>query len=113
MERVERCENRIWTTSKQVSICGGNVILDLGFMKVKNREAFLELAKELNVSTQLHYVDALYTVRFERVMKRNINKGQTFSFEVTPAMFEFMEKEFEKPSEKELHNIIITETSES
>ena len=49
MERVERCEKRIWTTAKQVSVCGGNVILDLGLMKVKNRDAFLNLAKEASV----------------------------------------------------------------
>jgi predicted kinase len=111
MERVERCEKQIWTTAKQISACNGNVILDLGFMKVKNRDTFLELAKDLKISTQLHYIDALYPIRFERVMKRNIKKGQTFSFEVTPEMFEFMDKEFEKPSEKEMQNIIMIDTN--
>ena len=53
MERVERCEKRIWTTAKQISACDGNVILDLGFIKVKKRDPFLNLAKEVSVSTQL------------------------------------------------------------
>lgn len=113
MERVERCEKQIWTTAKQIAICGGNVILDLGFMKVKNRDTFMNLAKEINVSTQLHYVDAPYSVRHKRVEERNVQKGQTFSFEVTPIMFEFMEKEFEKPTEKELQNAVIINTSEN
>ncbi len=112
MERVERCEKRIWATSKQILKGGGNVILDLGFVKVKNRETFLKLAKELGFSAELHYLDAPYSVRFERVMKRNINKGQTFSFEVTPIMFELMDKEFEKPSEKELCRIIIVDSTQ-
>lgn len=112
MERVERCEKRIWATSKQILMGGGNVILDLGFVKVKNRETFLKLAKELGFSAELHYLDAPYSVRFERVMKRNINKGQTFSFEVTPIMFELMDKEFEKPSEKELCSIIIVDSNQ-
>ena len=113
MERVERCEKRIWTTAKQVSVCGGNVILDLGFMKIKNRDTFLKLAKEAGVITQLHYVDAPYSIRFKRVMDRNIQKGQTFSFEVTPGMFEFMEKEFENPTEKELQDAVIIDSSEN
>lgn len=49
MERVERCEKRIWTTTKQISVCGGSVILDLGFMKVKKRGLFLCLAEEHNI----------------------------------------------------------------
>ena len=52
MERVERCEQRIWALTKQISICGGTVILDLGFMKVKNRELFISLAAENNMMFQ-------------------------------------------------------------
>lgn len=111
MQRVERCEKRIWATAKQILRCGGDVILDLGFMKVKNREAFLALAREMGVLTQLHYVDAPYSVRFKRVMERNNEKGQTYSFSVTPMMFEFMEKEFEKPTETELREAVIVDTA--
>ena len=113
MERVARAEKRIWTTAKQIAACGGNVILDLGFMKVSNRDTFLNLAKEAGILTQLHYVDAPYPVRFKRVQERNSQKGDTFSFEVTPAMFEFMEKEFETPTEKEFHDAIRIDTTEN
>lgn len=46
-------------------------------------------------------------------MERNMLKGQTFSMEVTPIMFEFMEKEFEGPTEKELQDAIIIDTTEN
>lgn len=34
MERVQRCERRIWSVASDVVQRGGNVVLDLGFMKV-------------------------------------------------------------------------------
>ena len=40
-------------------------------------------------------------------------KGQTFSMEVTPVMFEFMEKEFERPTKKELQDAIIIDPTEN
>lgn len=48
-------------------------------------------------------------VRKERVVKRNIEKGETYSFEVTPMMFDFMEKEFQRPTDDELERAIIVE----
>jgi len=111
MERVERCEKQIWATSEKISGCGCEVILDLGFMKLVKRELFKTLAKDQNISTQLHYVNAPHSIRRRRVLERNIEKGETFSFEVTPEMFDFMENEFEKPTEKELMKAIIIDTS--
>jgi predicted kinase len=102
MERVKRCESRIWKTAKDVAKNGGNVVLDLGFMKVKNRLEFSDLSKEAGLAVQLHYVTAPLETRRNRVLARNVSKGETFSFEVTPQMFDFMEKQFEPPTEAEL-----------
>ena len=113
MERVERCEQRIWALTKQISICGGTVILDLGFMKVKNRELFISLAAENNMMLQLHYVNAPAETRRKRVLDRNNKKGETFIFEVTPELFDFMEKEFENATEPELKKAIIIDTGEN
>ena len=111
MERVERCEKQIWETSKKISNCGVEVILDLGFTKFEKRELFLALAKEEKIPTQIHYVKAPYEIRKKRVLERNINKGETFSFEVTPEMFAFMEGEFQVAREKELKEAIIIDTA--
>ena len=112
MERLGRCENRIWKTTMQIVACGTNVILDLGFMKVKNRNTFLDLASQHQMLTQLHYVDAPYETRLKRVMERNNAKGKTFSFEVSAAAFNYMEQQFEKPSEVELQRAVIVDTGE-
>jgi len=111
MERVERCEKQIWSTSEKISKCGSVVILDLGFMKLAKRELFKSLAKDQNIPTQLHYIKAHHSIRRKRVLERNIKKGETFSFEVTSGMFDFMETEFQIPTEKELINAIIIDTN--
>lgn len=42
-------------------------------------------------------------------MNRNIEKGETYSFEVTSMMFDFMEKEFQRPTDEELEHAVIVE----
>lgn len=107
MERVARCERRIWTTASAVARGGGSVVLDLGFMKVRNRSEFVALAAANQHPVQLHVVTAPRDVRRSRVINRNAGKGRTFSFEVTPSMFDYMEKEFEPPTEPELATAIV------
>lgn len=102
MERVERCEKQIWSVAAQVSQSGGGVVLDLGFTKLESRKAFRQRAEAIGAEVQLHILDAPYATRKERVMSRNAEKGETYSFEVTPMMFDFMEKEFQRPTEEEL-----------
>ena len=102
MERVQRCERRIWSIASDVVARGGSAVLDLGFMKASDRSRFVSLAKARGLAVQLHFVDAPHAVRRARVLSRNATKGETFAFEVTPAMFDFMEKQFESPTEAEL-----------
>jgi predicted kinase len=102
MERVQRCEKRIWATAAEIAGTGGHVVLDLGFMKVSNRTEFLSLASAGEHPAQLHFVNAPLDVRRQRVLQRNIDKGDTYSFEVSAPMFDFMEREFEPPTDQEL-----------
>ena len=111
MERVSRCEKMIWLTASKIVKSGGVVILDLGFMKIKDRNNFLTLAENSNFSVELHYLNAPKDIRLERVLSRNKEKGETFSFEVTPSMFNFMETQFESPTEKELEVATVIETN--
>jgi predicted kinase len=110
MERVERCEKQIWATAKDIGACGCQVVLDLGFTKLSKRKMFRSLADEESFSTQFHYVTAPHSVRRKRVLERNIAQGETYSFEVTAGMFDFMEKEFHPPSDKELLGAVVVNT---
>jgi predicted kinase len=84
MERVQRCERRIWAVAADVVQRGENVVLDLGFMKVRDRSRFIALAQAKGLPVQMHFVAAPLEVRRNRVLSRNLDKGETFSFEVTP-----------------------------
>lgn len=107
MTRVQRCERRIWSTAVEIVRHGGCVILDLGFMKIADRARFLALAAAEDWPVQLHLVTAPHAQRRQRVLARNTQKGDTFAFEVTPGMFDFMEKQFEPPTEAELASSLV------
>ena len=108
MERVRRCEKRIWATASEVARTGVDVVLDLGFMKVASRTEFVDLARACALSSKLHFVDSPHDVRRRRVLSRNAEKGETFSFEVTPGMFDFMEKQFQPPTDAELSTALVS-----
>lgn len=107
MERVQRCEQRIWSTAEDVAQRGGNVILDLGFMKVADRSRFIALAEAKSLAVCTYYVTAPLQVRKDRVLSRNLKKGDTFSFEVTPGMFDFMETQCQAPTGRELSACVV------
>lgn len=111
MDRVQRCERRIWAVASEAAKRGVDVVLDLGFMKAASRESFRALAERAGLAVQMHFVTAPLEIRRRRVMARNQEKGASFSFEVTPAMFGFMENEFEVPSEGELVGCHVLQTA--
>ncbi|WP_186009461.1 AAA family ATPase [Chromobacterium vaccinii] len=54
MERVARCERRIWLTALAIVRGGGRVVQDLGFMKAAGRGRFLALADAHGLSAKWH-----------------------------------------------------------
>lgn len=110
LPRVERCEELIWATAVSVVQAGVSVILDLGLMKARQRQRFINLGDELGLDSALHYVSAETALRLERVLQRNREKCATFSFEVNPLMFHFMDSEFEIPSVTETENFVFVAT---
>ena len=111
MERVARCERRIWLMALAIVRGGGRAVLDLGFMKAASRGRFLALAAEHGLSARLHYVTAPAEIRRQRVRQRNAERGDTFSFEVTPAMFDAMEAQFEPATAEELAQAEVVATA--
>ncbi|MFK5983796.1 MAG: ATP-binding protein, partial [Flavobacteriaceae bacterium] len=51
---------------------------------------------------KLHFLDIPKETRWERIQKRNSEKGETFEFEVSKEDFDFMESWFEKPTISEM-----------
>ena len=107
LERIERAESLILHLILQLENAQTDSILDLGLSKFEHREKFRKFANENNFEIKIHFLDIAKTTRLKRIAKRNIEKGETFEFEVTQENFEFMENWFEKPSERELKEGII------
>lgn len=100
--RVRRCETIIWQTCLPILQAGIDVVLDLGFMTLENRQHHRKLALEAGYLVANHFVDADRQLRRERVMQRNVAKGETYTFEVSGAMFDAMDAGFQQPTELEL-----------
>ena len=80
---------------------GVSPVLDLGFMKRVDRARFVGYIQSAGFDLEQHYLTASRELRQKRVMARNEHQGDTYSVEVTPAMFEFAEGLFEPPTAAE------------
>jgi len=107
LERIERCEKQIWAICLQLLSQDRHLILDLGLSKKEHREKFYQLASDINVDTTLYFLDIDKEIRWKRVQQRNLEKGETYSLEVTRDMFDFMENWFEEPEGLEHSNLKI------
>ena len=111
MERVERCEAQIWSTAAAAMATGTSVVLDLGLMRRSDRARVAQIAEACELPLQFHFVTAPQDVRRARVLDRNEVRGDTFSIEVTPDMFAFIEGVYEPPEADELAGCIVSESA--
>lgn len=107
LERIERAESMIIDLVLQLESVGRDSILDLGLSKFEHREKFRKFADENGFEIKLHFLDIPKEIRWDRLMQRNQEKGETFEFEVSEDNFNFMESWFEKPEGKELEKSVI------
>lgn len=110
MARVERCEAQIWSVAASTMAAGTSVVLDLGLMRKTDRARVAEIAEACELPLQFHFVTASADVRRARVLERNEVRGETFSIDVSPDMFDFIEGVYEAPDAQELRGAIISES---
>ncbi len=70
--------------------------------KVSDIERIKLQCEEFEIDYRFYCLVADKNIRKERVVKRNEGTGDTFSFSVSPEMFEITNRMFEKPREDEL-----------
>lgn len=102
LERIQRSDAMIQSLVVQLEAVSTPTILDLGFAKMERREAFYAFAKANSIPYTLHFLDLDTETRKSSVLQRNIEKGETFQFEVSATDFEFMETWFEPPTDDEI-----------
>ncbi len=101
-ERVQRNYNQMRNMADQLTQIGVPSIFDCGLTNSKDRKLFTDWALKKSYSVQLHFVDVPTETRWQRVQKRNTEKAETFQFEVTREMFDFIETIWEAPSSTEM-----------
>jgi predicted kinase len=102
LSRIDRAETVMMDLILQLSEAGTDSILDVGLSKVSHRKKWIDFAEENDIEFRLHYLNYSKEIRFERIQKRNQERGETFEFEVSESDFEFMESWFEVLTAKEL-----------
>jgi predicted kinase len=104
MERVGRCYAQIWATAHRIAERGVCCVLDAGLARAESRARFAGLAREAGLTVQLHFIDVPVEERWRRVEARNAEKGDTYQFEVTRQMFDFVESIWESPTDAEMRD---------
>lgn len=104
LERLTRCKNQIWLISEQVLNMGVDVVLDLGFQNVSDREELKYLCGKNGINLKFYFLHCDLNIRKKRVSERNVEKGNTFSFYVTDEMFDICENMFQMPTDQELND---------
>ncbi len=105
MARIGRCETQIVDQVTALSAVGVPSVLDLGFTRADHRARFAEAAAAMGAAVSLHWVDVSADERWQRVQARNRDQGETFAMTVDRAMFDFMEGQWQPPSDDEIKNL--------
>ena len=105
MARIGRCEAQILEQVTALSAVGVPTVLDLGFTRADHRARFAAAATAIGASVSLHWIDIAVAERWRRVQTRNDEQGETFSMTVDRAMFDFMEGQWQPPSEEEISTL--------
>lgn len=107
LERIDRVELVIMNLVKQLESSKVDSILDLGLSKYEHREKFRIFAIGNNFEHHLHYLNIDKEIRWDRIQQRNLEKGDTYQFNVSKEDFDFMETWFQPPTKEELKHAVI------
>lgn len=102
IERKARLLDHIWRHAQALQACGITPVLELGLVERRSREAFYLRARDAGVELAVSLLTASREVRRERVMRRNAERGPTFSMVVPEAFFELASDVWEEPDELEI-----------
>ena len=101
-ERVQRCTRQMRETASQVLDAGVPVVFDCGFTNRLERGIFYDWADSSGFDLTLHFIATDPETCWQRVERRNLEKGETFALTVTKEMFDFMQRLWEPPDEAEI-----------
>lgn len=104
-ERVQRNCAQMRAIAEQLCEIDVPAVFDCGLTNAAERTIFADWAEEKGYSVQLYFVDVPADIRWNRVQKRNAEQAETFQFEVTRYMFDFIESIWEPPTDAEMRRM--------
>lgn len=102
IQRKERLVEHIWNHAQALLASGASPILELGLIERQSRERIYERARDAKVELSVYFLDAPREVRRQRVARRNVEQGATFSMVVPEAFFEMASDAWQPPDDDEL-----------
>lgn len=102
IERKARLIDLIWKHALSLCAAGGVPVLELGLVQRRSREDVYRRAQEAGVDLRVSLLQAPREVRRERVMRRNVEQGATFSMVVPAPFFEMASDVWEEPDDLEI-----------
>ncbi|WP_422846370.1 AAA family ATPase [Acidovorax sp. M2(2025)] len=99
--RTQRCLSQIWKTAEAVLRAGTQVVLEIGLIQQRERDAFYNRMGPWADAMTVYVLDAPRELRRERVNQRNTEKGETFSMVVPPHIFELASDLWQPPDPAE------------
>jgi predicted kinase len=102
IEHKARLLDHIWRHAVSLLACGIAPVLELGLVQRQSREVFYDRAREAGVDLTVYLLQASREARRERVMRRNVEMGPTFSMIVPAPFFEMASDVWEEPDEVEI-----------
>lgn len=100
--RKDRLARHIWAHAQVLLKSGAKPILELGLVQQASRRSFYEQARAAGIELQVCVLEAPREIRRERVARRNVEKGATFSMVVPDAIFEFASDMWQGPDAIEI-----------
>lgn len=88
LERTDRCLNQIWEVAEESVRLGNAVVVEPGLIRRQDRESFYQRIDAAELPHTIHVLDAPRAVRWERVQRRNKEKGATFTVAVPKVFFD-------------------------
>ena len=101
MPNHRKVEALLWEVAERVLALGCNVILDFGFWRREDRDAYRQKAEALGVPCALHYMDVPHAELCRRLLERNANPPEGV-FSIPVEMMELYLSHFEAPGPDEL-----------
>ncbi|HXX68019.1 MAG TPA: ATP-binding protein [Polyangiaceae bacterium] len=105
-EVVERCELEMWASVEKLIERGINVVFDLAPSSREHRDEMRGLVAQTRAVSKLHYLDVGRDTRHARILERNRERS-TATLEVSEEMFDWIDRQFEPPTDDELYGAMI------